>query len=485
MWTNPVSSDWDRRIGDYGLPGQRTRRREIMANVTSQPDVTLLLDLDGVIREVAFSRAIKDENSQAWLGRPWVETVEDPGSANIRRMVDDARASGISAFRQVTQRFPSGLELPMEYTTVLLGARAGLLAIGKSLQAVAELQSRLIAAQQTLERDYWRLREVETRYRLVFDASNDAVVLLKASNLRIVEANPAAVQALGLTAQSRDDVAGRELLPELDRAERDSVQTMLLRVREQGKAPGMILHLGRDRKPWTVRATLMTSEPGPVFLLQLAPAGMVQPAAGRNNAVSIEELMEKAPDAFAVIDPDGIIKWANRAFLDLVEVGSKASVIGERLARWLRRPGADVAVLLAHLQRNQMVRLFSTAIHSELGTDTEVEISASGHVDADPRLIGMLLRDVSRRLQVANGSDRLRESLGSISEQVGKTPLRKLVRNTVSVVEQHYVKAALELANGNRTAAAEILGLSRQSLYAKLNRYGLEGDAAAVPADSD
>ena len=121
--------------------------------------------------------------------------------------------------------------------------------------------------------------------------------------------------------------------------------------------------------------------------------------------------MDKAPDAFVVIDPDGIIKWANRAFLDLVEIGSKRSVIGEALARWLWRPGADLAVLLAHLQGNQVVRLFSTTVHSELGTDAEVEISAAGNIDTDPRLIGVLLRDVSRRLLVNNGSDNLRESL--------------------------------------------------------------------------
>ena len=248
-----------------------------MANVTSQPDVTILLDLEGVIREVTFSSTIADENAETWLGRSWIETVEGPGTANVKRMVEDARATGISAFRQVTQRFPSGLELPMEYTTVLLGGRAGLLAIGKNLQAIAELQSRLITAQQTMERDYWKLREVETRYRLIFDASNDAVVLLRASNLRILEANPAAMQALDLSPQARDGVAGRELIPELDPAERESVQAMLLRVREQGKAPGIIVHLGRKRKPWTVRATLMTAEPGPVFLLQLAPAGIPQP----------------------------------------------------------------------------------------------------------------------------------------------------------------------------------------------------------------
>jgi len=46
------------------------------------------------------------------------------------------------------------------------------------------------------------------------------------------------------------------------------------------------------------------------------------------------------------------------------------------------------------------------------------------------------------------------------------------------------VKQALELAGENRTATAELLGLSRQSLYAKLNRYGLEdkgSDAEETP----
>jgi DNA-binding NtrC family response regulator len=43
-------------------------------------------------------------------------------------------------------------------------------------------------------------------------------------------------------------------------------------------------------------------------------------------------------------------------------------------------------------------------------------------------------------------------------------------------VERHYVSSALKLANDNRTVAAELLGLSRQSLYAKLNRYGLTND---------
>ena len=35
-------------------------------------------------------------------------------------------------------------------------------------------------------------------------------------------------------------------------------------------------------------------------------------------------------------------------------------------------------------------------------------------------------------------------------------------------------RAALQLTGDNRSAAAELLGLSRQSLYTKLKRYGLD-----------
>jgi transcriptional regulator PpsR len=445
----------------------------------AQPDVTLLLDLDGVIREVAIGGSIPEEQVQPWVGRPWGETLVDTtGVDKVKRILDDARAHGISAFRQVTQRFPSGLELPMEYTTVLLGGRAGLLAIGKNLQAVAELQARLIAAQQTMERDYWKLREVETRYRLLFDASNQAVLVVRAANLRIAEANPAASRALGLSGQKPESISGREIVAQAAPQDRDALQAMLQRVREHGKAPGILVHFGNADKPWMVRASLMTAEPGPLFLLQLTPVDPAQAAPDRYASVSMEDIVAHVPDGFVALDRDGVIHRANRAFLDLIEVGSEGSVIGERLARWLWRPGADIAVLLANVQKHKAVRLFSTTIHGELGTETEVEISAATAGDSDPQFIGMLIRNVARRLTTPVDGDRLRSALGSITEQLGKSSLRNLVKETVGVVERHYVKEALELANGNRTAASELLGLSRQSLYAKLNRYGLDGSSA-------
>lgn len=441
---------------------------------TVQPDITLLLDMDGVIREATLSPAMSAESVDGWLGRPWVEIAGDMGGDKVKRMVDDARVSGISAFRQINQRFPSGLEIPMEFTTVLLGGRAGMLAIGKNLQAVAELQSRLIAAQQTMERDYWKLREIETRYRLVFDASNEAVMIVSTANLRIIEANRTAAEALNSLRRRNEDLAGRELLHEVAANDREAVREMLARIRERGKALSILVHLGAEARPWMLRGSLITAEPGHVFLLQFTAATDLSAPAERNEHSIVEDLVDHLPDAFVALDATGIIRHANQAFLDLVQVGSKGSAIGETLGRWLWQPGADLNALLANVELHKTVRLFTTTVRGELGTDTEIEISAGASEGSEHNHIGVLLRNVARRLPSSGESDLLRTALGSMSEQIGTSPLRKLVKNTVGIVEQHYVKQALEFAGGNRTATAELLGLSRQSLYAKLSLYGLD-----------
>ena len=452
---------------------------------TAPPDITLLLDMEGVIREATLSPAMSAESVDGWLGRPWVEVAGEMGGDKVKRMVDDARVTGISAFRQINQRFPSGLEIPMEYTTVLLGGRAGMLAIGKNLQAVAELQSRLIAAQQTMERDYWKLREIETRYRLVFDASNEAVVIVSAADLRILEANPTAIEALTSPRRRNEHLAGRELLHDVAAEDREAVREMLARIRERGKALSILVHLGPAAKPWMLRGSLITAEPGHLFLLQFTAATDLSAPADKAGHSAVEELIDQLPDGFVALDDAGIIRHVNQAFLDLVQLGSKGSAIGESLGRWLWQPGADLNALLANIHKHKTVRLFTTTIRGELGTETEIEISA-GASEAEQGQIGVLIRNVARRLPSGSETDLLRSTLGSMSEQIGKSSLRQLVKNTVSIVEQHYLKQALELAEGNRTATAELLGLSRQSLYAKLNRYGLEDkglDTEETPED--
>ena len=58
-----------------------------------------------------------------------------------------------------------------------------------------------------------------------------------------------------------------------------------------------------------------------------------------------------------------------------------------------------------------------------------------------------------------------------MSELVGKMPLKEIVGETTDVIEKMCIESALILTANNRASAAEMLGLSRQSLYVKLRRF--------------
>ena len=65
------------------------------------------------------------------------------------------------------------------------------------------------------------------------------------------------------------------------------------------------------------------------------------------------------------------------------------------------------------------------------------------------------------------------ESGSSVSELVGSATLKEIVGETNDMIEKICIETALDMTKDNRAAAAEMLGLSRQSLYVKLRKFGL------------
>jgi transcriptional regulator PpsR len=159
----------------------------------------------------------------------------------------------------------------------------------------------------------------------------------------------------------------------------------------------------------------------------------------------------------------------------MVQASGSNAVQGRSIGLWFGRPGADLTVLLTQLQRNGQIRHFHTSIQGEHGLDSEVEVSAVSAAHAEMAAIGIVIRDITRRLgNEANPTDDLNEAVERLADRVGQVSLKQLVEDTVSLVELHFIDAALQLTGDNRSAAAELLGLSRQSLYTKLKRYGLD-----------
>jgi transcriptional regulator PpsR len=116
----------------------------------------------------------------------------------------------------------------------------------------------------------------------------------------------------------------------------------------------------------------------------------------------------------------------------------------------------------------------ATSARGSHGNQSEVEVSAVWAPDAEEPCIGFTVRDIGRRLAATpQGARDLTRAVEELTTLVGRVHLRDLVRDTVDLVERHFIEAALELTHDNRTSAAEVLGVSRQSLYMKLRRHRL------------
>jgi DNA-binding NtrC family response regulator len=92
------------------------------------------------------------------------------------------------------------------------------------------------------------------------------------------------------------------------------------------------------------------------------------------------------------------------------------------------------------------------------------------------------LEHVIQRALVDSGSlsdsHRIRELLEGSPERTGEgeTPLGIGDDLTLRELEKRHIEAVLRRCGGNRTRAAEILGIERKSLYRKANRLGITLD---------
>lgn len=431
-----------------------------MNEPSRQPDLTLTLDGDGVIRRIIASETLAREPLDQWRGRRWGDTVAPHIDSVALGKMEGVWLRGDPFCFEVRQRFPSGLELPMEYMTFSLG-NAGFIAIGRNLEAISDLRARLALAQQARERDYWKMRDIETRYRTLFDATAEAVALVRVSDLTILEANHRASSDLYLS-------PGAPFLPQLSDGDRRALEEMLEMVRAQAPAPGVIIQPTGADEMWRLRASLMTIESGPVFICQFS---RIHDGNGLWKGSSTACFIESLPEAFVVIDRDCVVRAANGAFLELVQLGAETAMIQQKLMRWLSTPGADSHVVVSLIRKHGGLRRFRTWIESELGQTVEVEITGVGDDAVQPDYFGLLIRDVGHS-STSQGLD------GAIPDpsinEVDNRTLEAIVRMSTEVIERDAITRALDRSRGNRTAAARRLGLSRQSLHVKLKKYRLD-----------
>lgn len=458
--------------------------------IAAAADVTLVLDASGTVRDFAVR---SDELAQdfgdpdSWVGQPMVTTVASDSRPKVAMLLRDAASSNDTRWRHINHQSADGRSIPILYCCVQLGEGGRLVAFGRDLRDLSALQQRLVAAQQSMERDYSRLRDVETRYRLLFQLSSEAVLILDATRMRVVEANPAARIMLGIDV---GDLTGLTLPQMFSRDSVTQVEGYLGAVRAGMRLDDVRARLEpRDSdgaREVLVKSSFFRQDGEALFLVRIAPTQPHATASAMPDAkAKLLSAVERAPDAFVVTDEDGHVITTNAAFIEMAQLEHEESARGRSLDNWIGASGVDMAVLMASLRQRGSVRFFVSALRGEEGASTQVEISAVSVRNGGHPCFGFAIRNVEPRLALDKPppTRALSRSVEQLTELIGQVPLKDLVKEATEVIERLCIEAALELTSNNRASAAEVLGLSRQSLYVKLRRYGL-GDLGAGADES-
>ncbi|VWX55580.1 Fis family transcriptional regulator [Burkholderiales bacterium 8X] len=448
--------------------------------VSVAADLALILDADGVVRDFALGGdSLDSEGFEQWIGKAWVLAVNKEARVKAEALLRDADAGNSVQWRQIAHRSAQGDDLPMLCTAVKLRNSARYRATGRTvvfardLRVMTALQQSVVDAQQEALHDQWKLRDAQSRYRQLFHTVSDAVLIVDATSQKILEANPAAQQLFG---DSVRKLVGATFPVGIESHHVADVQALLGALRSAGRADDIHVQVADKGGEVIVSGSVFRQENGVLLVVRLSrvQSEAAGPARADTNAVLLK-LVQSSPDCVVVTDVNGQILSANDAFLELVQLTNEDQARGESLGRWVGRTGVELSVLISTLRQRGSLRLFPTSLRCEHGLVTDVEISATLVRDGgDAAYLGFTIRDVSRR----QGGDlrttkELPRSAGQLSELVGRLPMKDIVGETTDMIEQLCIEAALELTRDNRAAAAEMLGMSRQSLYVKLRRYGL------------
>ena len=435
-------------------------------------DIALILSRDGRITDVSFTAGDPTGvGPDGWIGRDWSDLVNIESKPKIAEMLAASATTGEARWRQVNHPTNDG-DVPVRWLALDAGGSGNvgegrILAIGQDMRATAALQQRLIQTQQSLERDYLRLRQAEARYRMLFDLDREAVVIVDAEARRIREANPAAT---AMARAKTGALVNRSLSSLFHADDHEDLLAHLGMAAASDEAEPVTVRLAIGKRPVTVAASAFRQDRTSFFLVRLIDAV----TADTSGAPGLRELVERLPDGFVLTDARLVIASANAAFVDMSEEVSVARLKGRALGDYIGRAGIDLELIVDQVRQHGVARNVTTVLRGRGGAADDVEVSAVSAPTTDGDGYGFSIRSIGRRARDLPPQPKdMPRSVEQLTELVGRMSLKDIVRESTDLIERLCIEAALEYTSDNRASAAEILGVSRQSLYSKLHRHGL------------
>jgi transcriptional regulator PpsR len=441
---------------------------EILATAA---DITLLVSPAHRVLAVLVNPTHRSFGQLAdWEGQPLADILTDESRRKLEMRLAEMQGGRTALAVELNHASHAVWEFPVRYSLHKLGPDGSLLMLGRDLRPLAEVQQQLVAAQLALERDYEAQRELDTRYRVLMETARDPVMLVSMASGRIADLNPAAGLLLG---GSRAEMVGSAVAQEFDGRRRGEFLEALANVAAQDNATPVEVTARRSQRRVLVTPRLFRAAGERLLLCLIDP---VEKAAQPSDDLgeNLQRLYHEGVDGIVFADGEGVIRAANEAFLNLTDASGIAAVRGRSIADYLVRGQVDLRVMLDNVKRTGQLRLYATRLTTDFSGQIAVELSASWLNDRPNPVLVLVVRDASRADALRRaGSGLPDEGARSVMELVGSSTLKDIVAETTDVIEKMCIETALELTRNNRVAAADMLGLSRQSLYVKLRKYGV------------
>ncbi|GGA99465.1 transcriptional regulator PpsR [Allosediminivita pacifica] len=448
------------------------RAEDLSGLIAAASDIALSVSRDGTILSVitdADDTGFGDLSR--WQGRP-VEDVLTVESIPKFQAVLERFLSGDPPDRPVELNHTDGRspEFPVRYRVHAPGSDEMFFMLGRDLRSVAEAQQQLVQAQMSLEQGYEARREFDVRYRLLMRMTLDPILFVSVGRGRIKDLNDPAAALLGT---DRESLIGAPFAEQFrDRRQEEFIEGLVNAALSETSS-GVEVSARRSRKKIDIVPRILRAAGERIPICRIRATDDPERQLDELGP-SLRGLYDKGADAVVFTAPTGVITSCNNAFLDLTDSVTLADVKGRSLSDYLSRGQVDLSVLIDNACKAGPMRIYATRISSDLGVSTAVEISTTRLDDRADGGLAFVLRDASRletmRSPSPQGTD---DANRSVMELVGSASLKEIVSETTDVIEKMCIETAVTLTRNNRVAAAEMLGLSRQSLYVKLRKYGL------------
>ena len=429
----------------------------------------LHINENGIVLDASVNGPSSSLQPEELIGRPLSELVSDDSRVQLKSRLDEARRKKGVAIRCDTSIEPrSGNSVPLLCWICAEADSNDVKLAAIDLLPEASLRHQLLNAQHAMERDYWSKRRLEARYRRLLDMVSEGFIVVDDSSGRILEANPVAATLLvgaGAT------LVGKPFPQGLGDEARNTLDRLTREARSVTTTVDGMMHTDAGLELNIAITYLRQSGEGRLLI-------RLRDDSERDlTGAEFQFFFSDAPDGILELDEQGIVLAANNAFLEMAGIMSPELVEGRRADRWIGRSAVDLNIVLDHSKQEGSVRLYSTTLRTETESSVDIELSVSRVGKNGSTHIILYVRDIGRRITPDQSvDDHLPRSIEQITGRVGRVPLKELVRESTDVIEALCIEAALKLTSGNRASAAELLGLSRQSLYTKLRRFDL-GDA--------